>query len=61
MKCDHLDSKNVSLFNLSKVYNLDAVEKNLDRYLCPITLLVFGIDCESIIHPQQIVICVLVC
>lgn len=30
MNCDHLNSKNVSLFNISKVYNLDAMERNLD-------------------------------
>lgn len=30
MNCDHLNSKNVPLFNISKVYNLDAMERNLD-------------------------------
>ena len=30
MNRDHLNSKNVSLFNISKVYNLDAMERNLD-------------------------------
>lgn len=30
MNCDHLNSKNVSLFNIIRVYSLDAMERNLD-------------------------------